>query len=427
METLSVEPPFCYTRPVLMLKEIIEAARLSPEFCANLARVPIEQFREWMDDKKQIPGFAIPELSAVLGVTEKALLSRKPIRPSDGSSVAPAIWFKLRDSRLGDSDREFVGLVRRLGFSMMQLDDIRNVRSSSVWNAIAQSVSNQIDRNSPPALQGSEAAARFRSVANLEHGQVGIGELIRPRLRQSGLVVIESPLTKSSLDGCCFEIGAEGDKRPCVFANTFKSTWFRRNEVVLHEVCHAIFDLANDPVSLDFVNEGEGSTISEERARAFSQECLVPRSVLVHYAHQLGIKWNDLTVEQLAQLVAETHVEQRVVVRAAYKNGLITNDLWDRYYAYDCAPILRSISSHTLTTREYMQSVAADMPKWIARNRTTSLGTRRLRLPAGYVKQIIDAANAGEISFGKAAEMCMMDRYTFSERFGDSITEPTLA
>ncbi len=410
-----------------MLKEIIEAARLSPEFCANLTRVPAEQFREWMDDKEQIPGFAIPELCAVLGVTEKELLSRKPSRPSDGSSVAPAIWFKLRDSRLGDPDREFVGLVRRLGFSMAQLDDIRNVRSSSVWSAIAQSVSNQIDRSSPPALQGSEAAARFRSIANLEQGQLGIGELVRPRLRQSGLVVIESPITNSSLDGCCFEIGSEGDKRPCVFANTFKSTWFRRNEVLLHEVCHAIFDLANDPVSLDFGNESEAPTISEERARSFSQECLVPRSVLTHYTNQLGIKWNDVTITQLAELVAATHVEQRTLVRAAFVNGLITADLQGRYYAYDVAQVLRRISPHTLTTREYMQTLAAETPKWIARNRTTSLGTRRLRLPAGYVKQVIDLTNAGEISFGKAAEMCMMDRYTFAERFGDSITEPNFA
>jgi hypothetical protein len=84
------------------------------------------------------------------------------------------------------------------------------------------------------------------------------------------------------------------------------------------------------------------------------------------------------------------------------------------------------ISPHMLTTREYVQSLAATAPKWIARNRTTSLGTRRLRLPAGYVKQIIDAANAGEISVGKAAEMLMMDRYTFAERFGDSVMEPAL-
>jgi Zn-dependent peptidase ImmA (M78 family) len=410
-----------------MLKEIIEAARLSPEFCANLTRIPIEQFREWVDDKRQVPSFVLPELSAVLGVSEKDLLSHKPSKPSDGSSLAPAIWFKLRDSRLGDSDRELVGLVRRLGFSMTQLDDIRNVRCSSVWNAIAQSVSNPIDRSAPPALQGSEAAARFRSVASLEKGQVGIGELIRPRLRQSGLVVIESPISKSSLEGCCFEVGAENDKRPCVFANTFKSTWFRRNEVILHEVGHAIFDLPNDPVSLDFVNEEDSATISEERARSFAQECLVPQTVLSHYANQFGLKWNMLTIEQLARLIAEVHVEKRLVVGAAYANGLIDAESRQRYLAYDCSSVLRNISLHTLTTREYMLNLAAETPKWIARNRATSLGTRRLRLPAGYVKQVIDATNAGEISLGKAAEMLMMDRYTFAERFGDLVIEPALA
>jgi len=233
-------------------------------------------------------------------------------------------------------------LVRRLGFSMTQLDDIRNVRNSSVWSAIAQSVSNQIDRSSPPALQGSEAAARFRSVVKLEQGQVGIGELIRPRLRQAGLVVIESPITKSSLEGCCFEVGTEGDKRPCVFANTFRSTWFRRNETLLHEVCHAVFDLANDPVSLDFVNEGEGQTISEERARNFSQECLVPKSVLVHYANQLGLHWDDLTVEQLARLIAETHVEQGMVIRAAYGNGLIMQSVFRMQSVFSPATRRRS-------------------------------------------------------------------------------------
>jgi len=379
-----------------------------------------------MDQRKQIPGFAIPELSAVLGISAKDLLSRKHLTPTDGSSLAPAVWFKLRDTRLGDSDREFVGLVRRLGFSMAQLEEITNTRSASSWDAIAQTVSSKIDRSAPPALQGREAASHFRSIANLQHGQTGIGELIRPRLRQSGLVVIESPISKSSLEGCCFEIGADEDKRPCVFANSFKSTWFRRNEIILHEVCHAIFDLANDPVSLDFINEGDSPTIPEERARAFSQECLVPRSVIVHYANQLGIKWNELTMEQLARLVAETHAEQRLVLRAAHGNGMITDDLLARYSAYDCTAVLRAISLHMLTTREYMKSLAAEMPKWIARNRTTALGTRRLRLPAGYVKQVIDATNSGEISIGKAAEMLMMDRYTFLERFGDSVMEPAL-
>lgn len=410
-----------------MLKSIIEAARLSPEFCASLANVPTEQFREWLDGKRPIPAFAVPELSAVLGVSERDLLNRKPDRSHDGSASAPAIWFKLRDSRLGDADRELVGLVRRLGFSMKQLDEIRNTRSSSSWNAIANAVSGNIDRSAPPAVQGSEAAARFRSSIGLAHGETGIGELIRHRLRMHGLVVIETPISKSSLEGCCFEIGADADKRPCVFANTFRSTWFRRNAIIMHEVCHAIFDLANDPVSLDFVNEPEGTDVREERAHAFSQACLIPYSVLNHYSNQLGIHWDRLTVEQLAELMASVHVEQRLVLKAAYSYNLISNEQLQAYSNVDCAAALRSISPHAWNTREYMAKKAAETPKWIRLDRNTTISTHRLRLPSGYVQQVIEATNSGDISFGKGAEMLMMDRYTFASRFKDFLTEPALA
>src|ERR1700730_17026939 len=119
---------------------------------------------------------------------------------------------------------------------MGQLEKIRGVRSSSTWRAISQVVFGQIDRSAPPGVQGREAALRFRAAANLEHGCTGAGGLIRPRFRTVCLVVIESPVAKSSLEGCCFEVGPEADLFPCVFANTFKSTWFRRNEILLHEV-----------------------------------------------------------------------------------------------------------------------------------------------------------------------------------------------
>ena len=94
-----------------MLKQIIEATRLSPEFCASLLRVPAEQFREWMDGKRPIPQFVVPELSAILGVGEKSLLAQKPVRGTGGGSLAPAIWFKLRTDNLTVADREFVGPI----------------------------------------------------------------------------------------------------------------------------------------------------------------------------------------------------------------------------------------------------------------------------------------------------------------------------
>jgi len=411
-----------------MLKQIIEATRLSPEFCASLLRVPAEQFREWMDGKRPIPQFVVPELSAILGVGEKSLLAQKPIRGAGGGSLAPAIWFKLRTDKLTVADREFVGLVRRLGFLMAQLDVVRGVRSSPAWRAVAQAVLEQVDRSAPPAVQGKEAAISFRAAANLEHGQTGIGDLIRPRLRQIGVVVIESPIPKSSLEGCCFAIGPEGNLRPCVFANSFKSTWFRRNEILLHEVCHGIFDLENDPVSLDFREQPtDPSALSEVRARAFAQETLVPRSLLVHYTNQLGLNWQCLNTHQIAELRAAVHVEQETLLCMAYESGFISEELYRQYSDYNCGSVLREISLHAWSTREFLRRQAGESPKWIAENRNTTVGARSLRLPAGYVQQVIDTLNTGEISRAKAAELLMLDRYSFEERFGNLVAEPVPA
>lgn len=411
-----------------MLSQIINATRLNPDFCANLLRVPSDKFKEWMDGKAPLPRFLIPELSAVLGVSEKTLLARPASRTEDDSTLAPAIWFKLRSDQLSDADREFVGLVRRLGFFMGQLEAIRETRNSSAWRAVARTVFSEVDRSAPPAVQGKEAAKRFRAAASLEHGQTGAGELIRPRLRAIGLVVIESPIPKSSLEGCCFGIGREGAALACVFANTFKSTWFRRNEIIMHEVCHSIFDLESDPVPLDFRNDVESDPdIPEARARSFAQEALVPKSVLSHYTNSLGLKWESLGSDDVARLVSEVHVEQKTVLRAAFENGLISEHLRAAYTNYNCSDTLKQISPHAVGTKEFLRKQQEQSPKWLASNRKTTVGGRSLRLPAGYAQQIIEILNSGEISEAKAAEMLMMDRYTFDERFGSLIIAPVLA
>ena len=402
-----------------MLKQIIDAARLKPESCASLVRVPLEHFREWLDGKRPIPRYVIPELVAVLGVSEKELLSKAADRSRDSADVAPAVWFKLRNERLTDADRDFVGLVRQLGYFMAQLATIRNSRLSVKWRSFSGSVLGGIDRSAPPASQGREAALRFREALDFEHGQTGIGELLRGRLRQLGLMVIESPIPRSELEGCCFEIGRDESSVPCVFANTFRSTWFRRNEIILHEVCHAIFDIETDPVALDFRDESEPvGQIAESRARAFAQHCMIPKRVLVHYANQMGIEWGALTAEKLAQLVAAIHVEQRTILRSAQEADFITEEQSIQYLTLDCAEPLRQFSSHALSTHDYIQSLGADEePKWLSKNRTTTRGPRPLLLPAGYVAQVIKAFTDGEISQGKAAEMLMVDEATLLDRF----------
>jgi len=168
------------------------------------------------------------------------------------------------------------------------------------------------------------------------------------------------------------------------------------------------------------------AALSEVRARAFAQECLVPRAVLVHYTNQLGVNWQCLTAQDIAKLIASIHVEQSTLLLAAYDGSFISKDQLQQYQACDCGGALREISYHAWTTREFLRQQPGESPKWIAQNRGTTVGMRSLRLPAGYVKQVIDTLNMGEISIGKAAELLMMDRYTFADRFGDLI-EPAAA
>ena len=122
--------------------------------------------------------------------------------------------------------------------------------------------------------------------------------------------------------------------------------------------------------------------------------------------------------------MASIHVEQDTLLRAAYEQSLISEDLFSQYSNYNVGSVLREISFHAWPTRDFLRQQAGESPKWIAENRNTTVGARSLRLPAGYVKQVIDTLNIGEISVAKAAELLMMDRYSFAERFGDLITEP---
>jgi len=408
------------------LKQILEATHLGQAFCAHLLRVPVQRFREWAEGTRPLPPFVLPELCAVLGVSEKTLLETKPRSQEGLETLAPAIWFRLRVDSLTDADRELVGAVRQLGFFYAQFEKMKGWRSATAWTVVRDAVRQSVDRSLPPALQGREAAIRFRSSLQLDHGSGGIGEVMRPKLRRLGLLVLESPIPKSSLEGCCFSVGKDDDLFPCVFANSFKSTWFRRNETILHEVSHALFELENDPVSLDFRDDEEKATIPEVRARAFAQESLVPATVLSHCAQRFGMDWENLTPEDVARLMAETHVEQRTLLRAAYENGLIRDrQRLEEALGFSCGSLLKVFSSHALNTEEYLAG-HPEHAAWIRRSRNTSVGTRSLRLPAGYLKEIVERLNDGSLTLGKASELAMMDPYSFLERFGDLIQEPAL-
>jgi Zn-dependent peptidase ImmA (M78 family) len=400
-----------------MLREILEATQLDPSFCAELVRVSPDQFSDWMEQKRPVPGFILPELASILGVPENAINSSRAL-----GEEPPAIWFKLRNSKLKDADREFVGFVRKFGYYLGQLKTLTG-RATQYEHVFAQ-VRKSIDRSSYPATQGRVAAKSFRESTGLDQGQSGIGDVLRPHLRALGILLIESPLPKSDIDGCCFGLGTGADGAPCIFSNTYKSSWFRRNYVIAHELCHAIFDLDNEQVSLDYKSEysdqyGRASTIdiSELRAQVFAEECVIPKTVLVALANQIGIHWNALSVENLAFLVAKSHVEQGMVLRAAKRSGLIDEEQFKTYYAYDCAAYVKQFTDHALSTREYLKKMSMESPKWKAENRRASIGSRTLRLPVGYIQQVLEALKDSHISEGKAAEMLMIDKDVLRQRF----------
>lgn len=396
-----------------MLKDIVAATGLDQKVCAELLGINPRVFNEWLVGQRPIPPFILPELSTVLGVNAAELVSHKTT-----SVDAPAVWYKLRQENLTDRDRECVLLIRKLGFFLNQLEVV--TRSENLlWKALFDQIRGKVDKQSSPSEQGGSAARLFASMRNLTHGARGIGRVLRDNLRLTGLLVVETPVPKSNIEGCSFYVGSSGSEVPCLFANTYGSDWFRRNMVVAHELGHAIFDLDSQTVSVDYRNEKDFSEFQERRAQAFARELFAPVEVLRHVQNTTGFKWDNLQPRDLATLVAHTDVSAKVVLLAAFQSGLITDDELQKYQEFQIQEELKLLTPRALSTREFLQQAIREQSIWPANKRTTNLTSRRLRLPVSYVNKVLDAAKNEEISFGKAAEMLMMDPTTMQERFSD--------
>jgi Zn-dependent peptidase ImmA (M78 family) len=402
-----------------MLQTVLDSAGLDAHTCAGLLGISPTVFAEWSAGQRPIPESVLPLLSAVFSVPPSVLrVSSKAAKGIREEDVTPAIWFKFRGPELVDADRECVVLIRQLGHYLNELEAVTRNRSVQ-WKTLFDSIRNSTDLQAAPREQGRSAAGMFREGTSLGHGQSGSGEILRGMLRSLGVLVFETPLKESRLEGCSFSVGAQSASRPCVFANTHHVTWFRRNMVLMHEVGHAIFESTYVGASLDFLDREDTSDPLEMRAQAFAQECLVPKSVLVHVAQTNGIKWANLSKRSLARLVANTHVEQRTVVNAGVEAGLIAPEAAEELKRADIASELHDASPHALLTDEYLELIGPDNAKeWLGK-RTTTTTPRPLRLPVGYVKLVVDAYRSCQISVGKAAEYLMVDEPEFARRFGD--------
>ncbi len=405
-----------------MLQTVLESVGLDAQTCAGLLGFSPTIFAEWSAGQRPIPESVLPLLSAVFSVPTSILRSSGKADKNIREDITPAIWYKFRGPELINADRECVVLVRQLGHYLNELEAVTRNRAVQ-WKTLFESIRNTTDLQAAPREQGRSAARAFRESTSLSHGAKGNGEVLRGVLRSLGVLVFETPLKESRLEGCSFYVGTQSASRPCIFANTHHVTWFRRNIILMHEIGHSIFESAYVGASLDFLHKEDVAEPLEMRAQAFAQECLVPKSVLIHIAQSHGIKWTSLSARSLAILVAETHVEQRTIVNAAVEAGLVASEKEEELKRIDISCDLRELSPHALSTEEFLELIGAENARgWIGK-RTTTLTPRSLRLPVGYVSTVVDAYRNFQISSGKAAEYLMIDDSEFTARFGDIYAE----
>jgi Zn-dependent peptidase ImmA (M78 family) len=412
-----------------MLKTILDSTGLNTKVCADLLGLDHKLFRCWVEGQRPIPGYIISELCSVLGVSSAAITSTTP----GGSSAvedAPAIWFRFRSGeKLTDADRELVVVIRKLGHHMDELEELTGSRGV-LWSLVFEGIRKEVNKHASFVDQGKAAGKYFRQARQLgfpmvtRDGVKGNGDVLRDNLRNMGLRVVESPMPLSSLEGCSFYVGSPGAEKPCLFANTYKQTWFRRNMVLLHELAHAIFDIETTAASLDFLGHPDQRQIEELRADAFAQEVLAPQELLHHIAETNGLRWDRLDSKSLALLVAHTQVEQRMVVKAALDAKFITEELAGHYRSFEIHDDLRALSERALSTEEYIETKRLSQFAVISPEvRTTTVPARALRLPLPYVIKVVELAKSNDISYGKAAQMLMIDKETLLQRFGPMLEE----
>lgn len=401
-----------------MLDTILKAAGLDGRQCAGLLGISPDIFDEWVAGQRAIPESYLLLMSDVLGV-EPALIRSTSKQGRRIDECTPAIWYKFRGEDLSDADRECVLLIRQLGHFQNEIEDVTGKKAVG-WKTLFEAIRQGNNAQAPPSEQGRRAARSFRESTGLSQCATGIGEVFRGNLRRLGILVIESPIPRSRVEGCSFYVGSHPWERPCIFANTYQSTWFRRNVVLMHELGHAIFDAPSVGASLDFVVSTERNDLTEQRAEAFAQEGLLPREVLNHIAQSHGIKWDAISSDSMAQLVADTQVEQKLVARAAVSAGFISAEMEESLQRIDISERLRQVSERALSTSEYVEKLGAEgAQRLMLGRRTATIPSRPIRLPVPYVRDIVSALQQRQISRGRAAELLMIDKHDLESRFGD--------
>lgn len=415
-----------------MLAEVLDSFALGREFWADFLGTSPRQLEEWASGSRQMPTSFRRKLATLLGISQESL-SGPAIGSVRASRLVPPLWLKLREQDLGEKGFHAVAAARLLASHYEEVMRLCGALSET-FRGRFQEIRNNVDPQAPAEVQGLLGAETFLAITQLGNGGRGIGEVLRGHLRAMGLLILETPLSHTNLEGFCIPVSGGDERassRPCLLANSYKTTWFRRNYVLLHELAHAIFDLdasaAMFDSSIDAAPEAAVATqLAEVRADSFARHTLVPRRLLVSLENS-GFRFRQLTPNTLAEAVAFTHVEKKLLVRMAREYDLIDDSDEDRLNDLDCAAELKAVSYHArgLASVERGQLIHEEIRDW--GDRRTTFPVAGLRLPVQLVRSTLEALKERRISASKAAELLMISPDELTSRFRVSIPEPAAA
>lgn len=402
-----------------MLAEVIKTLEVPARFWAELVGCSSSQMSEWLSGQRDLPESVAERLSRAIGIPASTFLGKRvPAAPMQ--SLLPPLWLKARNQGLGVPEHRAIAIARLLASRFEEVLSLVEEVRTVAYRTTFEEVRKAVDPQAPAEAQGETAAAAFLRFSTLDKGGVGIGEVFRGYLRALGVLILETPVESAKLEGFCLPVGTPPNVRPCLLANAFKTTWFRRNYVLLHELAHAIFDLDGTTAVFDEL-PGDGSAsgladIAECRADAFAMHTLVSRKMLAAFEGKHGAI-RTLGKVGLARLVAQTHGELRLVLRAARRYNLLTEEAALGLAATDIAEELRKQSSHAKLLPHLTKDEVWNPDLISVRVRTTTFPLAGIRLPIPFVRLVLDALVAEQIVPRKAAELLMITTEELTERF----------
>lgn len=409
-------PPSAEVNMSTLLAEIFDDLEVPADFWARLVGASGRQMTEWMAGQRELPFSVAETLSKAIGVPAEILAAREK-RARNAQALLPPLWLKARQSGLGETEHRAIALARVLAASH---DEVLSVLDSPsvTYRLMFNEIRANVDPQQPARIQGALGGQAFLEFSTLGGGALGIGEVLRGFLRARGVLIIETPINNRKLEGFCVPVGRESRVRPCVVANSYRTTWFRRNYVILHELCHAIFDLEAANAVFDVAGADAVDTdVAEQRADSFAMHALVPKRLLVAMQNR-GVRLDALSNDGLAQLVADTHAEHPLIARAALEYELISEADAQRLARLDIARELREKSYHARGLAEVPPGKLPhpEVAQW--GNRLTTFPVAGVRLPIPFVRLVLRALEEGKISPGRAAELLMVTEDQLESRFG---------